>query len=1022
MNDDSAGHVAAPGGPRRRYLTIVFSDLSDSTRLGASMEAEDYAEMLAALRRAFHEVLTRHGGTVVRIQGDGVLAIFGYPETREDDARRATEAVLDLHAVVRGMRPTAGPMARTALTLHSGIHSGLVLLDAGDVVRGRFELLGHAPNIAARLSDEAASDEILVSAETLGPEFGFFETSPRQYVPLKGRAEPMVAYRILGRASGQARARARRRRSLLPFIGRREAMDTLGQALAAVRARRPACVAIVAPAGVGKTRLVEEFLLRHEDTGCRMVRGYCERQLSAEPFQPFLQMLRELFGLQHGLSAGAAMERIDRTLADLDLRLTARRPVFARALSLADPASAGRPARPLGAEELVGALRDLVSALATRGPLVMSIDDWQWADEATQQTLAALRADAALPVLVLLTAREIAPAEVSRLDARLLALPPFSEDEAEQTVQHLLPGTDPFEVTAIRHYSGGNALFIEELCHSIAHLEAGRPHGGAAWLDVLIGSRLARLPSAQIDLLRAAAVIGNVVPAWLLEAVTGCAEDHPLVRSLAEQDFIFPGEQHQTLRFKHGIARDVIYDSVGLHDRQAMHLRIAEAIRQHDLAEAQEESVESLAYHFGAAGQSTQAARYAERAGDKALAASALDRAKAQYRAALAALDQTPASPDAMLHWLRLTQRLGLACVFDASREDLPIFRRAADLAALTDDAALQARAIYWLSYVHYALGEAQASIRHGERALALAQAAGDGPLAVQVRATLGQAHASAADYDRALELLADASAIMRHHRSGRPAVGLAYTLACLAAVHGDRGDFARASACFDEAIDAVPGVLHEVGASIRGWRAAVLLWQGRWEDARVTADEAYRIGEQVRSLFSFAMSRAAGGYARWMLSGDEGALQGVIDATAWLAPREGGLFVSLNHGWLADGLVGLGRLDDARTHAGLALARGRRRDLLGGAMAARAMARIAEQAGDLAQARHHLDVALRVARRRGSRHEEATTRWHAARIEAAQGDRLLARAQLDLALESFAVMDMRWHLAEALALLRQLD
>ena len=91
-------------------------------------------------------------------------------------------------------------------------------------------------------------------------------------------------------------------------------------------------------------------------------------------------------------------------------------------------------------------------------------------------------------------------------------------------------------------------------------------------------------------------------------------------------------------------------------------------------------------------------------------------------------------------------------------------------------------------------------------------------------------------------------------------------------------------------------------------------------------------------------------------------------------------------------------------------------------AMAARAMARIAEQAGDLTQARHHLDVALRVARRRGSRHEEATTRWHAARIEAAQGDRLLARAQLDLALESFAVMDMRWHLAEALALLRQLD
>ena len=1031
MNDNLAEPVAvAPEGARRRYLTIVFSDLSDSTRLGASMEAEDYAAMLADLRQAFSTVLSRHGGTVVRIQGDGVLAIFGYPDTREDDVRRATEAVLELHAVVRQMRPRSGAFAHRPLTLHSGIHAGLVLLDAGDVVRGRFELLGNAPNIAARLSDEADSDEILVSEETLGPECGYFEVSARQFITMKGRTEPLAACRVLGRAGATARGQARRRRGLLPFIGRGEAMTWLAQGWTQARAGHYACRAVVAPAGVGKTRLVEEFLTRDDDTGAarRVLRGYCEPLLSAEPFQPFLQMLREVFGAQPGQTPQQTLAGLDAVLQDLDPSLQAHRPVFLRALALSGPGQeAGRPALRISADQWVAALRALFQVLVAHGALIVWIDDWQWADEATRQMVAVLRALGERPILVLLTARELAPDEADRIGAQRLGLPPFSEAESEQTVRHLLPATDPFEVTAIRHYSGGNALFIEELCHSLAHLEAGRlpcgrTHAGPAWLDVLIGSRLARLPVPQIGLLRAAAVIGNVVPGWLLEAVTGCAEEHPMVRALADQDFIFPGELAGTLRFKHGITRDVIYGSVGLQERQALHLRIAQAIQQHDLAGAHDESIEALAYHYGAAGQAALAARYAELAGDKALASSALDRAKAQYRAALTALDQAEPSHEALQHWLRLTQRLGLACVFDASREDLPVFRRAVDLATLAGEPTLLARTTYWLSYVLYALGEARESIRHGEQALALARELGDGPLEVQVRATLGQVRASSADYDLALSLLGDASAIKRHHRSGgRPAVGLAYTLACLAAVHGDRGEFAQASACFDEALDVVHEVLHEVGASIRGWRAAVLLWQGRWAEAQRTAAEAYRIGEQVRSLFSFSMSRAAGSYAEWMQTGASAALQGVDDATAWLARREGGLFVSLNHGWLADGHAAQGHLEAARRHAAQALRRGRRRDLLGGAMAARALARLAADAGDRPRAERCLVRALAVAHQRSSAHEVATTQWWRARIAWQFGDRITARACLEPALQAFAVMDMRWHQAEAERLLAEI-
>jgi class 3 adenylate cyclase/tetratricopeptide (TPR) repeat protein len=1023
MNDHSTGTVKSPAGAHRRYLTVVFADLCESTRLGASMEAEWYAALLADLRHAYAEVFQRHGGEVVRVQGDGALAIFGYPVTREDDARRATQALLELHAVVRAMSPETGTGVRLSLALHSGVHSGLVLLEGGDAMRGRLDLVGTVPNLAARLCESAGRDEIVVSEEALGPEYRYFETSPLRCVSVKGRTEPITAYRILGRAGEAGRQQARRRRSLLPFIGRGEVLEVLARRLAAVGTGRVQCVAVLGAPGVGKTRLVQEFLSRQSPQGCRVVRGDCENPLSAEPFQPFLQMLRELFGLSHGQAPAQAAAEVVRRLEAIAPALVPHGAVLLRALSLPDPSAVfGAPPRRLVADALVAALRALLAALARQQPLVLALDDWQWADEASRQTLAAVRMLEGLPVLVLLTARELAPADLNLIGAEPLPLLPFNEAEAVQTVQHLLPGIDPFEAVNVQRYAGGNALFIEELCHAMAQPEAERPqgrlHGGAAWLRILIESRLSRLPDTQVELLRAAAVIGNVVPTWLLEVVTGCGDEHPLVRALAELDFIFPGERARTLRFKHGLTRDVIYDSVGLHARRAMHLRIAEAIQQHRPPGDSDESLEVLAYHYGAAGQVELAARFAELAGHKALAASSLDRARVQFRAALVALDQLPPSRERLLHWIRLSQCLGLACVFDASRQDLALFRRAVELAELAGDATTQAKALYWLAYLHYALGESHACVLHGERALALARQVGDGPLEVQICATLGQALASSADYGAALQLLGEASAIKRQHHSGRgTAVGLAYTLTCMAAVHGDRGDFGLASALFDEALEVVRDTGHEVGASIRGWRAAVLLWQGRWEEARQTADEAYRIGEQVRSLFSFSMSRAAGGYAQWRLDGSDSALQGVLDATAWLAPREGGLFASLNHGWLTDGLVQAGRLAEARRHAARALQRGRRRDLLGGAMAARAMAWSAALAGDAARAERGLARALQVAYQRDSAHELAVTQWMAARIALIGEDTARAREWLDPAEAAFESMRMPWHLAQARAL-----
>ena len=999
--DDASG--------RRRYLTILFSDLSESTRLGELMESELYAGMLAQLRRLCREIIPRHGGNIARIQGDGVLAFFGYPETREDDGRRATEAALELHAAVSRMVIAGARFPAGALTLHSGIHAGLVLLSDGDVERGRFELLGNVPNIAARLSDLAERDDICVSEETLGPHAHFFTCSEPALVQLKGRTPPLAVRRVLGRAPAPQRFEAMERRSLCPFVGREPALRLLRDRLRMAIAGDAQCVVLSGGPGVGKTRLVDE-LRRHAAAGeCLALQGYCGTYL-AEPLQPFLHMLRALFGLSPGLPAEPTQAHP--LLAALEQE-EGGASVLAQARQLVTPRD---EAGPLSPGATVPALRSLFERLAARQPLLLVVDDWQWADEASQQAL-----DAVLslqgPIFVVAATRAAVSESLFLAPVTTLELQPLDDGEAARATRHLLPGADPFVVAEIQRYAGGIPLFIEELCHSASAQGAQWLRelrlGSAAWLTALIESRVDRLPPAQAELLRAAAVIGGVFPAWLLEQLTGHGADDPLVAALAEQDFLFAGEQPGTLRFKHGITRDVIYEAVGLHRRREMHRRIAQVLA------AQGELYEALAYHCAAAALAEPAARYAELAGDKAMAASALDRARAQYSAALKALDELgPPSRELALRWCAIAQKLGMACVFDplGLADGVAIFERGLTLARQSGSMDAIARASYWLGYICYAKGMSKAAIAHGEAALDLATQIGDARLATQVRATLGQALLAGCEYGRALVLL-DA-AVDSKRRQSRPgsslAVGSAYALACKAYLLGDQGHFAQAEDCFAEALHLIGDSLHQVSASVRHWISVVYQWQGRWEEALRVAERASEIAELVRSRQQLAMGRALAGYAQWNLTRDPEALQAVRDATAWIEARKGALATSLNHGWLVDGAVATGRNEEARRHAARLFMRVRQHDRIGEALGCRALARAAAKLDDFARAEHYLAGAERSAQVRGSAHELAATQLCRAQIEVGRGRVAEAQRLLDSACTAFEMMGMRWHLERA--------
>nr|MDQ6881379.1 AAA family ATPase [Pseudomonadota bacterium] len=264
MEDPTHGELVGTE-PGRRYLTLLFADLSGSTELADLMETEHYAGVLASLRKVYQDTIPRYGGMVVRAQGDGLLALFGYPVTREGDGRSAVAAALELHRRISELR-LALPGGRS-LSVHSGIHSGLVLLRSGNVELGRFELLGPVPNIAARLSDAAGAHEILVSEETLGPASRFFVTGAPKLLQVKGRVDPLLVYSVDARASVAECLTSMARHGSGGFVGRQAELGLLEQAMHEAMAGRTRSVAVASAPGMGKTRLIEHFLSRVQQEG-----------------------------------------------------------------------------------------------------------------------------------------------------------------------------------------------------------------------------------------------------------------------------------------------------------------------------------------------------------------------------------------------------------------------------------------------------------------------------------------------------------------------------------------------------------------------------------------------------------------------------------------------------------------------------------------------------------------------------------------------------------------------------------
>jgi class 3 adenylate cyclase/tetratricopeptide (TPR) repeat protein len=582
----------------RRIVTVLFADLVGFTSLSESLDAEDVSIIQDAYFEAVRETIGRHGGELEKFVGDAAMAVFGAPRTAEDDAERAVSAGLALVAAVERLSVEVG-LGEGALRLRVGVNSGEAVY--GEATAERGPVTGDTVNVAARLQAAGEPGSVLVGAVTALAVGELAELEPLAPLELKGKAEVVRAWRVVGLHPERSRERALGGLDA-PLIGREAELERLLAGLGTGRSP----ILVVAPPGVGKSRLLAELASVAQPARATVLRAQLRPDVLF-PFEAVAQLVRDA-----GFDGSA--DRLRR--AGLS---EARSEVVAGALSaVLSPATDRVHAAPDERDQLFGAWIDGLDALTSEAPPLWLVEDVHWA---SRDLLAFLSrsAERERDRLVVATARpsvlEIAPEWCETVD--VFHLPPLPETDVATLVHALVGPVLPAElVAAVAARSGGNALFVEELLRmwigtGVLVREAGAWRLAALPQEVGLPPTVQAIYAAQLDDLepsvrsgaRRASVAGRRFPLEALEAL-GVSDPATAVDGLVRRALV--GEPREdaalgaTVRFRHALLRDTAYAGLSRADRSALHLRLAEW-----LADRPEEVVPSLseavARHFAAA-------------------------------------------------------------------------------------------------------------------------------------------------------------------------------------------------------------------------------------------------------------------------------------------------------------------------------------------------------------------------------------------------------------------------------------
>ena len=852
----------------RRPITVMFCDLVGSTELAAALDVEDWRNLLNSYLDEASRAVTALGGHVLKMLGDGMMAVFGYPRAQENDAERAVRAALAIQRALGELNARNAARGAPELKARIGIESGPVVVEATG------EVFGEAPNIAARVQAAAEPGTVLVTSTVLRQVAGLFIVEDKGAHELKGAPVPVTLYRILRISGGRRRRGAR---LLTSFVGRGEDLAILARCSERAFAGDGQFVLIVGEPGIGKSRLVEEFRSQLVERPHTWIEWSSSQLLQNTPLHPVLGWGRARFGGPE-VAPEQRLAELESVLAAVKLDPATHAPLLAPLVDI--PVPPGRLPS-LSSEEIrrrqLAAMVEWAIAGARNQPLVLVLEDLQWFDPTSIDLLHALSDRCAqAPILVLATARlEFRPPWRSQPHHKVISLAPLDEASVQRIIAELAVRRTLLAdvIRRVSERAGGVPLFVEEVTRLL--LERGQASGLQAippTLQQSLAARLDRLGEAR-EVAQIGAVLGRDFTYALLRAVGGI--DDPALQSaldrLADADLLISegaGSQ-ANYRFKHALIQDAAYESLLKSSRQALHRRAAEILVGEPEPAAAEPEV--IAHHFTQAGLDELAIEWWSKAGDQALRRSAFQEATAHLGKAIAMADRAAApAARAAISKAETSQRVKLqndyaqAVLWSkgyAADETKAAFERTSALAAHAELPAERFSALFGRYLWSWTRGEFRAARDIAESVLREAEAEGRIAEARVAHIGLGQACMQLGDLRDArtqLEL-----ALSHFEETGseiREKFGFdggASARAFLALTMWLSGDLSRGRELIEEATRFADELGHPpTSATVLIYKIAIETARNDFERVVVDAENFLKVSQQHSMGYHLAMSR----------------------------------------------------------------------------------------------------------------------------------------------------------------------